>query len=197
MKLPIHKSKKANKSEWNEAVKSSSILIAVVLMVGTILAIFGHYYSKRQADWVEVQKAANTVDSGLRNEPLIALRPKVANLNAALTHYIDGGGGRRNEKRVLSIQQAIESLKWAIDHETSTSTVLDGTEDFSFFEKRPYLVAEPDCAESVGRLFLNSTVITRACLTYTEYALTKPNQSPKLRTVDLNTLRGQCRVRTP
>jgi hypothetical protein len=91
-------------------VKSSSILIAVVLMVGTILAIFVHHYSKRQADRVEVQKAANTVDSGMRNEPLIALRPQVANFNAALTDYIDGGGGRRHENRVFLSDRRLKVL---------------------------------------------------------------------------------------
>jgi len=173
-------------------VKTSNILISVVVMVGAILAIFGHYYVKRQADWDEVQKAAIGVDSGLRHETLIALRSKVADLDAALTHYVDGGGGRQKENRVLSIRQAIESLEWAIDHERGTSAILDGTADFLFYEKRPYLIAEPDCAESVGRLFLSGAVIARASLTYAEDALTKPDQSPRLRTIDLNSLRAQC-----
>ena len=54
-------------------MKTSNILIALVVMVGAILAIFRHYYFKRQADWVDVQNAANTVDSGVRHETLIAL----------------------------------------------------------------------------------------------------------------------------
>jgi len=173
-------------------MKTSNILLAVLVMVGAILAIFGHYYFKRQADWVNVQKAAIGVDSSLRNEPLIALRPKVADLDAALTHYVDGGGGRPKENRVLSIQRAIESLEWAFDHESSTSAILDGTPDFSFYEKRSYLIAEPACAESVGKLSLSGAVIARASLTYAEAALTKPDQPPTSRTIDLNSLRTEC-----
>lgn len=173
-------------------MKTSNILFALVVMVGAILAVFGYYYFKRQADWDEVKRAAIRVDSGLRHETLIALRSKVADLDAALTHYVEGGGGRPKENRVLSIQQAIESLEWAIDHESSTSEILDGTADFSFFEKRPYLIAEPDCAESTGKLFLSGAVFGQASLTYAEDALTKPDQSPRLRTVDLKSLRAEC-----
>jgi hypothetical protein len=93
---------------------------------------------------------------------------------------------------VLSIQQAIESLEWAIDHENSTSAILDGSVDFSFYEKRLYLIAQPDCAESVGKLSFSGAVIAQASLTYADDALTKPDQSPRLRTVDLNTLRAEC-----
>ena len=173
-------------------MKTSNILIALVVMIGAMLAIFRHYYFKRQTDWVDVQKAAIRVSSSLRSEPLIALRSKLADLDAALTHYVDGGSGRPKENRVLSIQHAIESLEWAIDHESSTSAILDGTADFSFFEKRPYLIAEPDCTESAGKLSLSGAAIARASLTYAEDALTKPDQSPRLRTVDLNSLRAEC-----
>ena len=39
-------------------MKTSNILISVVVMIGAILAIFWHHYFKRQADWDEVQKTA-------------------------------------------------------------------------------------------------------------------------------------------
>jgi hypothetical protein len=173
-------------------MKTSNILIAVVVMVGAILAIFWHHYFKRQADWDEVQKTAIRVDSGLRHETLIALRSKVADLDAALTYYVDRGSGRQKEHRVLSIQQAIESLEWAIDHKSSTSTILDGTADFSFYEKHPYLIAEPDCAKLVGKLYLDGAAIAGASLTYAEDALAKPDESPRLRTLDLRSLRTKC-----
>ena len=63
---------------------------------------------------------------------------------------------------MLSIRQAIESLEWAIDHKSSTSTILDGAEDFSFYEKHPYLIAEPDCAKLVGELYLDGATIAGA-----------------------------------
>jgi hypothetical protein len=114
------------------------LLIAAMVMIGVGLADYGHYYFKRQADWEEVQNAAIRVDSGLRHEALIALRSKVADLDAALTHYVGDGGDRQKERRVLSIQQAVESLEWAVDHE-NVPAVLDGSEEFSFYENRPHL----------------------------------------------------------
>lgn len=172
-------------------MKTSNILIALVVIVGANLAIFGYYYFKRQADWDEVKRAAIRVDSGLRHETLIALRSKVADLDAALTHYVDGGGGRPKENRVLSIQRAIESLEWAIDHE-KPSAIWDGSEGFSFYEKRRYLLAEPNCAESTGKLFLGSSDLAKASLTYAQSALTTPQKSAPLRTVDLSSLRTKC-----
>ena len=138
-------------------MKTSTILIALVVMVGVILAIFGYYYFKRQADWDEVRKAANTVDSGLRHETLIALRSKVADLDAALTHYVDGGGGRPKENRVLSIQQAIESVEWAIDHESSTSEILDA--HTGFLVLRAAFV--PDCGTGLRRI--NGEAVAQRC----------------------------------
>jgi hypothetical protein len=172
-------------------MKTSNILISLVVMVGAILAIFGYYYLKRQADWDEVQKVAIRVDSGIRHETLIALRSKVADLDAALTHYVDGGGARQKENRVLSIRQAIESLEWATDHENA-STILDGSDGFLFYEKRPYLLTEPSCAESTGQLFLESSGLARASLSYAQFALTTPDQTPRIRTSDLRALRTKC-----
>jgi hypothetical protein len=158
-------------------MKTSNLLISIVIVVlGAGLGLYGYHYFKRQADWDDVQKAAIRVDSGLRHETLITLRSKVADLDAALTHYVDGRGGRQKENRVLSIQQAIESLEWAIDHENA-SAIVDGSEGFSFYEKRLYLLAEPKCSESVGKLFLASSDLAKASLTYAQSALTTPEKS--------------------
>jgi hypothetical protein len=167
--------------------------ILILGMAGAILLLCGHYYFERQSDWDEVQKTAIRVDSGLRHESLVALRSKVADLDAALTHYVDGSRGRSKESRVLAIRQAIESVEWAINHQDSTSQILDGTSDFAFYEKRQYLTAPSDCAESSGKLFVEGAVLAQASLAYAEDALTKPYQSPALRTVDLNTLRANCK----
>lgn len=172
-------------------MRNGFLLITFVVMVGVGLALYGYYYLRRQADWDEVQKAAIRVDSGLRHETLIALRSKVADLDAALTHYVDGGGGRQKENRVLSIQQAIESLEGAIDHE-SASAILDGSDRFSFYEKRPYLLTEANCAESTGQLFLEGSSLAKASLSYAQSALTTPDQSPRIRTSDLPSLRTKC-----
>jgi hypothetical protein len=174
-------------------MKRGNMLISaiVVLMVGAGLALYGYYSFKRQADWDDVQKTAIRVDSGLKHETLIALRSKVADLDAALAHYVGEGGGRQKENRVASIQQAIESLEWAIDHQDTTST-WDGDEGFSFYEKRRYLLAEPSCAESTGKLGFRNSELARACLSYAETALIKPDESPKLRSDDLHGLRTEC-----
>lgn len=166
-------------------------LIAAVVVIGVALAAYGYYCFKRQADWDDVQKAAIRVDSGLRHETLIALRSKVADLDAALAHYVGGGGGRQKKRRVLSIQQAIESLEWAIDHE-NVPAILDGSEGFSFYENRPYLLAEPKCAESAGRLFLSGSDLVTAYLSYAHSALTTPDQSSRIRTSDIGSLRTKC-----
>ena len=67
------------------------ISVIVVLMVGTGLVLYIYCSFKRQADWDEVQKTAIRVNSGLKHETLIALRSKVADLDAALAHYVSGG----------------------------------------------------------------------------------------------------------
>lgn len=138
-----------------------------------------------------MQRAATRVDSGLRHETLIALRSKVADLDAALAHYVAGGDRRQNENRVISIQQAIESLEWAIEHENA-SVIWDDSEEFSFYEKRPYLIAEPTCAESTGKLLLGPSNLARASFTYARSALTTPEESPPLRKIDLSSLRTEC-----
>jgi hypothetical protein len=166
-------------------------IIVAVLMCTVGLALYGYYYLKHQADWDEVQKTAIRVDSGLRHETLIALRSKVADLDAVLIHYVDGSGRRQKENRVRAIQQAIEGLEWAIDHENAIP-ILDGSEGFAFYEKRPYLLTEPNCDESTGKLFLGSPGLAKASLTYAQSALTTPDQSPKIRTTDLRFLRTKC-----
>jgi hypothetical protein len=166
----------------------------VALMVGAGLALYAVYSFKRQMDWDEVQTAAIRVDSGLRHETLIALRSRVADLDAALTHYITNSSRRQNEKRVASIKQAIESLEWAIQHENASerSATWDGDEGFSYFERRPYLFARPTCAESTGKLLLGTSDLAHASLMYVQSALMTPEQQPPVRTLDLDSLRAAC-----
>jgi hypothetical protein len=134
-------------------VHHALVALIAVTLVGVGLAWYGYDYLRRSADWEDVQKAAFRLDSGLRYETLILLRSKVADLDAALTHYVAGGSHRTTENRVTSIRQAIESLEWAIDHEKTTA-IGDGDEDFLFFQQRPYLIADPNCVDSTGKLFL-------------------------------------------
>ena len=169
------------------------VLVAViaVTIIGAGLAWYGYDYLRSRADWEDVQKAAFRVDSGLRHETLILLRSKVADLDAALSHYVTGWGHRSRENRVTSIRQAIESLEWAIDHEKKTA-IEDGDEEFPFFQDRPYLIAEPNCLESTGKLFLTGPELARASLTYAQAALVTPDQTPTVRTVDISSVRAKC-----
>jgi hypothetical protein len=52
---------------------------------------YGYDCLRSRVDWEDVQKAAFRVDSGLRHETLILLRFKVADLDAALSHYVAAG----------------------------------------------------------------------------------------------------------
>jgi hypothetical protein len=175
-------------------MKTSNSLLAVVVVLSAVLAVWAHSYFRRQSDWDEVLKIAIRVDSGLKHESLIALRSKVADLDAALTHYVDDSGTRQKENRVRSIRQSIESLEWAIDHENA-SAIVDRSEGFTFYERRPYLLAEPNCYEASGKLFLGSSDLAKASLTYAQSALTRPEQSTPLRAIDLGALRAKCSTR--
>src|SRR5258708_512126 len=178
--------------------RTGSSLVAVVLMVGAGLALYAFYSFKRQTDWDEVQTAAIRVDSGLRHETSIALRSRVADLDAALTRYVTNSSRRQNEKRVASIKQAIESLEWAMQHENATerSVTWDGDEGFSYYERRPYLIARPTCEESTGKLLLGTAQLARASLTYVQSALMMPEQQAPVRTLDLDSLRTACTARS-
>src|SRR5580700_3450554 len=98
-------------------MKFRSILVGIVAVAGAVggLAFYVHHQLRHQADWDEVQKEAIRVNAGLRHESLIALRSRVADLDAALSGYVQVDPERKNENRVRSLQQAIESVEWAID----------------------------------------------------------------------------------
>ena len=161
----------------------------------TILAVTGiavwRYTFASEVGWQEVQNAAIRVDSGLKHESLIALRTRLADLDATLARYVRADDSRQQETRVTSIRQAIESVEWALGHEDG-SQILDGSEEFSFYYKRPYLITEPTCIQSVGKLGLIDAEIASACLTYARTALTSPGQAPLLRTIDVARLRAKC-----
>jgi hypothetical protein len=163
----------------------------LVIVLATALVVACSSKPSRDADWEEVQKAATRVESGLRHETLIALRSKVADLDAAVANYTRHHAGGQKEQRVRSINQAVDALEWGIDHEKA-DVIWDGSEAFSFYEKRPYLIAEPTCAESAGKLSLGTADFARAALAYAQSALTVPEQSPPLRKIDLASLRNQC-----
>jgi hypothetical protein len=174
-------------------MKFRSILVVIVAVagVGGGLAFYVHHRLKHQADWDEVQKEATRVDAGLRHESLIALRSRVADLDAALSGYVRVDPGRKDENRVRSLQQAIESVEWAIDHQ-SGSVIVDGSNEFAFYQSRPYLLAEPSCDETTGKLLLGSLALAKASLTYAEVAFASPADAPALRTTELNSLRTEC-----
>jgi hypothetical protein len=174
-------------------VKVRSIFVGIVAVagVGGGLAFYVHHQLRHQADWDEVQKEAIRVDAGLRHESLLALRSRVADLDAAISGYVQVDPVRKDENRVRSLQQAIESLEWAIDHQ-SVSVIVDGSDDFTFYQSRPYLLAEPSCDEKTGKLLLGSLTLAKASLTYAEVAFASPAGTPVLRTTELNSLRAEC-----
>jgi hypothetical protein len=119
--------------------------------------------SSADSDWEEVQKAATRVESGIRLETLIALRSKVADLDAAVANYVRVHGGQQNQ-RVRSINQAVEALEWAMDHQT-IGLIWDGTDNFVFYATRSYLALEPQRAESqVSCMSVGLKWSTPACL---------------------------------
>jgi hypothetical protein len=122
---------------------------------------------RNQADWNEVEVASIRVNSGLKHETLIALKSKFADLDAALTRYVANGRDRQAESKVISIQQAIASLEWAIDNERPAG-IWDGDDGFSYYERNKFLVVDPHCAESKGRLFVNGADLERASLSYAQ-----------------------------
>jgi len=174
-------------------LKAPSILVGIVAVagIGGGLAFYVHHQLKHQADWDEVQKEAIRVDAGLRHESLLALRSRVADLDAALSGYVQADPERKNENRVRSFQQAIESVEWAIGHQ-SAAVIVDGSNEFAFYQSRPYLLAEPTCDETTGKLLLGSLALAKASLTYAEVAFASPAEPPALRTTELNSLRAEC-----
>ena len=169
------------------------VLLIVSVMIGSMaIAWYGYGYIRDRADWEEVRKAALRVDSGLRHETLIALRSKVADLDAALTNYVAGKSNRNNESRVMSVRQAIESLEWAVEHTDSKFPIANGDEGFSFFRDRPYLIADGGmtCNESEGKLYLIRP--TEMALGYAHAVLATPDQSLTTRTLDLSSAWRDC-----
>jgi hypothetical protein len=174
-------------------MKFRSILVGIVAVAGAGggLAFYVHHQLRHQADWDEVQKEAIRVNAGLRHESLLALRSRIADLDAAISGYVQVDPGRKDENRVRSLQQAIETVEWAIDHQ-SVSVIVDGSDEFMFYQSRPYLLTEPVCDEKTGKLLLGSLALAKASLTYAEVAFASPADTPVLRTTSLNSIRAEC-----
>lgn len=173
----------------NRELQRWSMLI-IVAALGIAVACSSK--SSRDADWEEVLKAATRVESGLRHEALIALRSKVADLDAAVAnytrHYPDGS----KEQRVRSINQAVDALEWGIDHEKAEEIWRDGTDGFGFYSARQYLNAEPTCVESEGKLYVSGIALSHACLAYAQSALLDPEKPSALHPRDFKALRTKC-----
>jgi hypothetical protein len=166
-------------------------LRTLVIVLATVLVVACSSKSSRDADWEEVQKAATRVESGLRHETLIALRSKVADLDAAVANYTRHHPAGQKEQRVRSINQAVDALERGIDDE-KTDVIWDGTDGFEFYSVRQYLNAEPRCAESKGRLYIDGHDQSLACLAYAHSALLEPDKPSTMHQHDFNALRAKC-----
>jgi hypothetical protein len=166
-------------------------LRTLVIVLATVLVVACSSKTSRDADWEEVQKVATRVESGLRHETLIALRSKVADLDAAISNYTRHHADGQKEQRVRSINQAVDALEWGIDHEKA-DVIWDGTDGFDFYSARQYLNAEPHCAESEGKLYIAGHDLSVACLAYAQSALLEPDKPPLMSQRDFNALRSKC-----
>jgi hypothetical protein len=166
------------------------ILLFALVMLGAI-----GWYAKRSLDrrnnWEEVSKAAARVESGIRHETLIALRSKVADLDAAVNNYARLEGLRDSSNRVAAIHNAVDTLEWAIENE-KTQIVRDGTQDFEFYSSRLYLNVEPKCSQQEGEIYVSGPELARASLTYARQTLINPDNAPVMRKTDLVALRIKC-----
>lgn len=164
-----------------------------LLFALVVLAAIGWYAKSgldRRNDWEEVSRAAARVESGVRHETLIALRSKVADLDAAVNNYARLEG-LRDGNRVAAIHNAIDALEWAIENE-KTQIVRDGTQGFEFYAARLYLHVEPSCSEQNGEIYLTGPELARASLTYARQTLINPDNAPVMRKTDLAALRTKC-----
>src|SRR5689334_275854 len=98
-------------SIWETTMERRVLVVPVLVMVLTFA-----WYAKRSLDrrhnWEEVRKAATRVESGIRHETLIALRSKVADLDAAVNNFARLEGS--DDGRVAAIHNAVDALEWAI-----------------------------------------------------------------------------------
>jgi hypothetical protein len=163
-------------------------LLALAVLLATLFLIT---FSSSNSDWEKVREIATRVESGLRHEGLIALRSKVADLDAAVMTYTRHRPNRSEEQRVRSIKQAVDALEWSIDH-PNADFIWDGTNEFEFYSTRQYLNAEPTCEESSGKLYISGRVLSSVCLDYAQRALLQPERPSALLQHDLNAFRTEC-----
>jgi hypothetical protein len=89
----------------------SIVAVSVALVGGGLLF---RQRAIRNAQWAEVTNSIIGVEVGIRHEPIITLRSKIAELDASLTRYVYSDPSRVHEQRVSEAKEALESIESAL-----------------------------------------------------------------------------------
>jgi hypothetical protein len=140
------------------------LLLVVLLLVG----LYVHQHNKLQSAWESVAQAAVRLESSIQYEPVIVLRTKMAELDAALKHYksvkessLAGRLEKQNDGGVKAMELALRHLSLGLE-EQSQEQIRIFEENWSSFDVDSFPTEDLQrlCAE--GKLYVLSSDLARA-----------------------------------